>query len=66
MSEPRWECWAEHHEDITDRVEEAAAAKAPWAFRSRVTERLGRGESKRTLVVTCSEGHENVVDVDAS
>lgn len=61
MNTERWECWADHQEDLTERVQAARAAKPPWVFRS-VRDLLGRGESQ-TIVVKCSEGHENVIEL---
>ncbi len=63
--EARWECWAEHREDITALVRAASAAKRPWAFRSGLRDLLRLSGEPETIVVTCSDGHENVIEVEA-
>jgi hypothetical protein len=58
MTEPRYECWAIHREDITERVRACVESRghAVVTDLAEVTDAL----RQNTCIVLCSENHENV------
>ena len=64
-----YQCWGEDHEDLTEKVEVAKAAHSDddnrvVIFGVKMTRRQVKPRSPRVVMVTCSEGHENIFEVD--
>jgi len=58
MADDRYECWATHREDLTERVLACAESRGGVVIGARPVE--ADALKQNTCIVLCSEGHENV------
>ena len=59
--EPKYACWAEHAEDLTEAVD--LARKNPGELQLRYEAARDRESAPKKLIVECSEGHLNTFDL---
>jgi anti-sigma regulatory factor (Ser/Thr protein kinase) len=55
MADPRYICWADHKEDLTDKVEAARKESVPVVALQE--------DKQQRLTIVCSEGHTNIFEV---